>query len=70
MKEIVLSSRSKDDFLELLRAHDSIQYRQKLAIIIDGPTLTYALEDEKLQQEFFNFGLRANSVICCRVSPK
>ena len=32
--------------------------------------MTFALEDEELSQEFFNFGLRANSVICCRVSPK
>ena len=38
--------------------------------MIDGQTLVWAMEDEKTAQSFFEFGLRANSVICCRVSPK
>ena len=41
-----------------------------MCIVIDGSTLTYALEDRTLSYEFFKFGFHANSVICCRVSPK
>lgn len=42
----------------------------KMSIVIDGSTLTMVLDDEPLSLRFFNFGCRANSVICCRVSPK
>ncbi|KAK1403838.1 Phospholipid-transporting ATPase [Heracleum sosnowskyi] len=39
------------------------------ALIIDGKTLTYALEDE-VKHQFLNLAVRCASVICCRVSPK
>ncbi|GJZ62573.1 probable phospholipid-transporting ATPase 4 [Tanacetum coccineum] len=39
------------------------------ALIIDGKTLTYALEDD-LKHEFLNLAIVCASVICCRVSPK
>ena len=42
----------------------------RLAVIIDGPTLSFALADEELAQAFFLLGMMAASVICCRVSPK
>jgi len=43
----------------------------KIAIVIDGSTLTYALEsDLATRNKFFRLSLIANSVICCRVSPK
>lgn len=42
----------------------------RLCIIIDGPTLAWALEDKKLSNQFFKLCIIANSVICCRVSPK
>jgi phospholipid-translocating ATPase len=42
----------------------------RLAIVIDGSTLAYALADEKLGNAFFRLGILAQSVICCRVSPK
>ncbi|CAI9280976.1 unnamed protein product [Lactuca saligna] len=39
------------------------------ALIIDGKTLTYALEDD-LKLQFLNLAVDCASVICCRVSPK
>jgi magnesium-transporting ATPase (P-type) len=39
-------------------------------LIIDGPTLTFAVEDEQTKLAFFRLGLTAASVVCCRVSPK
>ncbi|XP_071693969.1 phospholipid-transporting ATPase 6-like [Rutidosis leptorrhynchoides] len=39
------------------------------ALIIEGKTLTYALEDD-LKFQFLNLAVNCASVICCRVSPK
>ncbi|KAL3838195.1 hypothetical protein ACJIZ3_022786 [Penstemon smallii] len=39
------------------------------AVIIDGKTLTYALEDD-MKYQFLNLAVQCASVICCRVSPK
>ncbi|XP_039070787.1 probable phospholipid-transporting ATPase 4 [Hibiscus syriacus] len=39
------------------------------ALIIDGKTLVYALEDD-MKHRFLDLGVRCASVICCRVSPK
>ncbi|KAL3511663.1 hypothetical protein ACH5RR_024380 [Cinchona calisaya] len=39
------------------------------ALIIDGKTLTYALEDD-IKYQFLNLAVDCASVICCRVSPK
>ncbi|MED6135997.1 putative phospholipid-transporting ATPase 4 [Stylosanthes scabra] len=39
------------------------------ALIIDGKTLTYALEDD-MKQLFLALAVDCASVICCRVSPK
>ncbi|XP_072978047.1 probable phospholipid-transporting ATPase 4 [Typha angustifolia] len=39
------------------------------ALIIDGKTLTYALEDD-MKNLFLNLAVDCASVICCRVSPK
>ncbi|XP_051135940.1 probable phospholipid-transporting ATPase 4 [Andrographis paniculata] len=39
------------------------------ALIIDGKTLTYALEDD-MKHQFLNLAVDCASVICCRVSPK
>jgi len=43
---------------------------KKLYMIIDGSNLAYVLGDADLSKEFFRLGINANSVICCRVSPK
>ncbi|KAI3516032.1 hypothetical protein L1887_14941 [Cichorium endivia] len=39
------------------------------ALIIDGKTVTYALEDD-IKFQFLNLAINCASVICCRVSPK
>ncbi|OWM63784.1 hypothetical protein CDL15_Pgr006046 [Punica granatum] len=39
------------------------------ALIIDGKTLTYALEDD-MKFQFLHLAVECASVICCRVSPK
>uniref|UniRef100_A0A5B6ZTX2 Phospholipid-transporting ATPase n=1 Tax=Davidia involucrata TaxID=16924 RepID=A0A5B6ZTX2_DAVIN len=39
------------------------------ALIIDGKTLTHALEDD-MKHQFLNLAVDCASVICCRVSPK
>ncbi|AES67819.1 putative phospholipid-translocating ATPase [Medicago truncatula] len=39
------------------------------ALIIDGKTLTYALEDD-IKHQFLGLAVNCASVICCRVSPK
>lgn len=39
------------------------------ALIIDGKSLTYALEDD-MKFHFLNLAVDCASVICCRVSPK
>lgn len=39
------------------------------ALIIDGKTLTYALEDD-MKFQFLALAVDCASVICCRVSPK
>nr|XP_043638635.1 probable phospholipid-transporting ATPase 7 [Erigeron canadensis] len=43
--------------------------RAAFALIIDGKTLTYALEDD-MKFKFLNLAVNCASVICCRVSPK
>ena len=71
MKEVILSSSSRVDFEEKLNRFSENNYEGvKLAIVIDGQTLVYALSDDVIAIKFFNFGIKANSVICCRVSPK
>ncbi|KAK4267270.1 hypothetical protein QN277_024070 [Acacia crassicarpa] len=39
------------------------------ALIIDGKTLTYTLEDD-MKHQFLGLAVECASVICCRVSPK
>ncbi|KAH6793231.1 ATPase E1-E2 type family protein / haloacid dehalogenase-like hydrolase family protein [Perilla frutescens var. hirtella] len=39
------------------------------ALVIDGKTLAYALEDD-MKYKFLNLAVECASVICCRVSPK
>ncbi|KAK1400728.1 putative phospholipid-transporting ATPase 7 [Heracleum sosnowskyi] len=39
------------------------------ALIIDGKTLAYALEND-MKHDFLNLAVDCASVICCRVSPK
>ncbi len=62
----------KNKFKEIIAKFDKSNYLngKKLYLIIDGHNLSYVLNDKLLSKEFFNLGINANSVICCRVSPK
>jgi magnesium-transporting ATPase (P-type) len=42
---------------------------KKLYMIIDGTNLAHVLSSPELSNNFFQVGLLANSVICCRVTP-
>lgn len=42
---------------------------EALALIIDGKSLTYALEDD-VKDLFLELAIGCASVICCRSSPK
>lgn len=42
----------------------------RMSVVIDGPTLVFALRDPECRSVFFRVCLFAASVICCRVSPK
>ncbi|KAM5439708.1 drs2 neo1 protein [Microsporum ferrugineum] len=39
-------------------------------IVVDGQTLSVIEGDEALREHFFHLAIRADSVICCRASPK
>lgn len=49
---------------------DTLQNNPKrtFAVVIDGDTLRYAL-DESLKPLFLNLGTQCDTVVCCRVSP-
>lgn len=42
---------------------------ESFALIIDGKSLTYALEDN-IKFKFLDLAIKCASVICCRSSPK
>lgn len=42
---------------------------EAFALIIDGKSLAYALEDD-LKKMFLDLAVECSSVICCRSSPK
>lgn len=59
--------------MQILNASQMIKLEKDphaaFALIIDGKTLTYALEDG-LKYQFLALAVDCASVICCRVSPK
>jgi magnesium-transporting ATPase (P-type) len=78
MEVLILTSSSSEEFKSKLNRYTkSLEFKEgelpqikRLALIIDGPTLTFAVEDEQTKLAFFRLGLTAASVVCCRVSPK
>jgi phospholipid-translocating P-type ATPase (flippase) len=53
---------------QLARIKESL--KQKIAIVIDGVSLLWAIENSlETRQLFFKLGYLSNSCICCRVSP-
>lgn len=47
------------------------QMDKKIAIVINGPTLIWAMDADNATRRtnFFKLGFISNSCICCRVSP-
>jgi magnesium-transporting ATPase (P-type) len=72
MDMIVLTARSRTEFVIRLREayNEFPREGRKMTLVIDGQTLTYVLTDEVLATIFIKLGCKANSVVCCRVSPK
>lgn len=60
----------QDANTDLVAISKSIEGKPRLALVIDGPTLAFALNNEEILKIFFRVCLHASSVICCRVSPK
>ncbi|KAK7255624.1 hypothetical protein RIF29_29039 [Crotalaria pallida] len=83
MKQICISTpNSENDGTEIIRdnimnqiinASQTIKLEKDphaaFALIIDGRTLTYALEND-MKHQFLGLAVGCASVICCRVSPK
>ena len=85
MDLIKLSSKSSDSIKSLLHKYNTVyklesssflqlegqkkRLPKKLAIVIDGLTLTWVLESQSLKALFFKLGFLSVSCICCRVSP-
>ncbi|KAD6118633.1 hypothetical protein E3N88_09904 [Mikania micrantha] len=59
--------------MQLINASQMIEVERDpdaaFALIIDGKTLTYALEED-MKHKLLNLAVGCASVICCRVSPK
>lgn len=62
----------RNKFEDIVSNFDKSNYSngKKLYMIIDGSNLAYVLADRVFSKQFFRLGMNANSVICCRVSPK
>ena len=87
MRLIQLSSNTKEEIEEKLRKYEfefnlsnssfealetqKSTLEKKLAIVVDGLTLIWILENPNalLKQVFFKLGFLSDSCICCRVSP-
>jgi phospholipid-transporting ATPase len=55
--------------LDAIRSHgDGVVEIETLALIIDGKSLTYALEKD-MEKQFLDLAVMCKAVICCRVSP-
>ncbi|KAL0441390.1 UNVERIFIED_CONTAM: putative phospholipid-transporting ATPase 4 [Sesamum radiatum] len=68
------NKKAKEDILmQITKATEMIVEEKDphaaFALIIDGKTLTYALEDD-MKHQFLNLAVHCASVICCRVSPR
>ena len=62
--------RLQNDRKTLIETKDSLQNMgRQVAVVIDGATLLWALDNTEHRSVFFNLGFLSNSFICCRVSP-
>ncbi|KAG9154967.1 hypothetical protein Leryth_012158 [Lithospermum erythrorhizon] len=63
-EDILMQISNASQMIKLEKVPDSA-----FALIIDGKTLAYALQDD-LKLQFLNLAVDCASVICCRVSPR
>jgi len=75
MPILIINSDTLDETREEIRQHldgfrqeDAIGQDNAVAIVVDGRTLTFAL-DHSLRSDFLDLCASCQSVICCRVSP-
>ena len=52
----------------VMRREEGREGGEGFAVVIDGETLRYALEED-LKSLFLNLATRCETVVCCRVSP-
>ncbi|RCI05348.1 hypothetical protein CU098_011835 [Rhizopus stolonifer] len=73
MDLLELRTENREDTKEMLiKTLEKVRKRKEndvFALVIDGLTLKYALE-EKTRKTLLAIGMHCKSVICCRVSPK
>lgn len=75
MDIIDLACNKDENMYQFTEKLDSFYMREnegdkRVFLIIDGKSLSYVLSNKELSYKFFAVGVNANSVICCRVSPK
>lgn len=86
MRLEVLTSRNEEEFREkllfmikkykidlskpLTNLSEAFRSTERVAIVIDGPSLAFAFADDHCANALFKVAVAACSVICCRVSPK
>ncbi|KAI7902367.1 uncharacterized protein BX663DRAFT_510883 [Cokeromyces recurvatus] len=74
MELLILRATNRNDTANaieniLQKVNTVVDNEKRYALIIDGTTLKYALEDDTRDQ-ILTLGMQCASVICCRVSPK
>ena len=72
MRMVILKAADRESTKKQL--NDALQQvddsnSQKIALVIDGTTLKYALEPAT-RETILKIGMKCASVVCCRVSPK
>jgi phospholipid-translocating P-type ATPase (flippase) len=62
---------SGDDALQLLqKAQGALSEASNGGLVLDGKTITHALQDETCRQLIYELGLASQACVCCRLSPK
>ncbi|KAK6125049.1 hypothetical protein DH2020_041227 [Rehmannia glutinosa] len=73
VQDSIQKTAKEDTLMQITNATQMIKLEKDphaaFALIIDGKTLTYALDDD-MKHQFLNLAVDCASVICCRVSPK
>lgn len=71
MELVIVKSQNREETAEKLveALQQTTEPEVRRALVIDGTTLKYALEPST-KHMVLELGMRCNSVLCCRVSPK